>query len=330
MRPGSDARALMRLKDLATAAEIASVVVGGPLGMAIGAIGAVAGGVVAVANLRRRAGAEGLHGDFQTAMDVIGVVGAVVAVGGLAAKGIQAAATMAKATSEAEAVSATASAADKAAALRRAATMQTIAKRAVLAGEYLHVAGQGMMKGQWIVIPVALCKQLADIDAEEAAQKSPSAARFRAKRVEAWASALKSGFVQVRMMQMASDPTAGWDPFRESVSRPRSRRRLRAAVETPPPASPPPDATSGGQPGRPARATSAADEPTVHLPERPVDASAPATFSERASRALGHGDLPRTHAIKLVDPSLVQIMWDVAQAKGVAPKQRSAPATNRD
>src|SRR5207342_2922942 len=99
------------------------------------------------------------------------------------------------------------------------AAMQRLAKRALVVGNTIHIAGQGLMAGQWIVIPIALYKEIEDIDKEEQSLPSPDHAKYRARRLEAWARALKSGVVQVRTMQLQSDPTAGYDPFRESTQR---------------------------------------------------------------------------------------------------------------
>jgi hypothetical protein len=88
--PGSRARVIQRLKDLATAAEIASVFVTGPAGLAIGTIGGIAGAIVAIDSIqRRRQGVDFSWLSFQTIMDISSVVGGVAGVGGLVTKRLQ-------------------------------------------------------------------------------------------------------------------------------------------------------------------------------------------------------------------------------------------------
>lgn len=78
--PGAAGRASQRLSDLAKAAMVAGLVVSGPAGVAIGAIGGVAGGVVALDRMVRRAHGDRLHLDWETFGDVLDIVGGVVGV----------------------------------------------------------------------------------------------------------------------------------------------------------------------------------------------------------------------------------------------------------
>lgn len=82
-RPGSTRRWMQRLQDLATAAEIAGLVLTGPAGMAVGMIGGVAGAAVAVDSLVRRRHAGRFTWNFQTVMEITGVIGGVVPFMGL-------------------------------------------------------------------------------------------------------------------------------------------------------------------------------------------------------------------------------------------------------
>ena len=336
VRPGSEARVLKRLQSLATAAELAGMVVAGPAGLALGVIGGVAGGIVAAENLRRRSAAERLHADFQTAMDVIGVVGAVVSVGGL--RGL--------AGGEAgRAGKAAAAASEGEVAVTRLKAMEKVADRAFTAGGMLHIAGQGLMHGQWIIMPIALYHQLAAIEKEEAADLSKDKGKYRAKRLEAWAAALKSGVVQVRTMQMHANPEAGWDPFREKATAPQGGAPPPGPGETSPPPKPgdvapprlpagepspapkpgdvaPPKLPPGAPPpaprGKPPRRTGPGDKPTVWAPERPVDASGPRAFQAVTTEALGFEHAPLPGRIRLVDAATVQVFWDTAKRKGMA------------
>ena len=52
--PGNRSRALQRLRDLATVAEVVGMFATGGLGVAIGAVGGVAGAIGSVDNLARR------------------------------------------------------------------------------------------------------------------------------------------------------------------------------------------------------------------------------------------------------------------------------------
>ena len=81
---GAGARALQRLQDLATVAEIAGLFVTGPLGLAVGAVGGVAGAIVAVDSLARRSRTDHLI-EVGTVFDILGVVGGVASVGGVGA-----------------------------------------------------------------------------------------------------------------------------------------------------------------------------------------------------------------------------------------------------
>jgi hypothetical protein len=315
VRPGQDARFYQRLQDLATAAELAALVVSGPAGMAIGLIGAVAGGIVAAHNLASRAHADRLKWDFQTAMDIVGVVGAVVAVGGAAAKGAQALGEAGAASAKARKLGTT----EKA--------MAGLAKRAVQVGDALHIAGEGMMKGQWIILPIATYHEFEEIAEEEEKDPSPSAAKYKAKRLEALARAIKGGLVQVRMMQMASDPSAGWDPFKEKT--PATKTPViepppepRPATGTGEPVRPPvePGHTGGGgvptdvpppapPPRKGGKPTSPADKPTIWAPENPHPVGQD-NFSSRVTEALGgkHNE-PRSQSVQLVEDSLLDALW---------------------
>ena len=336
VRPGSEARVFKRLASLATAAELAAMVVTGPLGSAIGIAGAVAGGAVAAHNLVRRAGAERLKADFQTAMDIVGVAGAFISVAGLGAGRLSKAGGSGGQVLEEGA---------------QVTSMHKLAARATKVGEYLHIAGQGLMHGQWIILPMSAAHELAAIDAEEQADiqagRTPDRWKYAAKRLEAWGRLVKGGVVQVRTMQMHGNPDVGWDPYRRDgkpaphdapappVDAPRPPTPGDAAPPRPgdvaPPA-PPPREPAPAPAGKGAQPPGGAERPALRAPERPADASAPAAFKAAAERAVAGDRGPPPGSVRLVDGQLVKAMWDAARAKGTAPRGRpgETPVAIRD
>jgi hypothetical protein len=81
--PGSRERWMQRLRDLATAAEVAGLVLTGPAGMAIGLLGGAAGAITAIDSMMRRSHGGRLRWDFQTFMDITAIVGGTVPFAGL-------------------------------------------------------------------------------------------------------------------------------------------------------------------------------------------------------------------------------------------------------
>jgi Domain of unknown function (DUF4157)/Bacterial toxin 4 len=81
---GASGRALQRLADLAKAAEFAGLFVTGPVGVALGVIGGLAGAAVAVDSLMRRSRTGHVY-EVGTIFDILGVIGGAVSVGGVAA-----------------------------------------------------------------------------------------------------------------------------------------------------------------------------------------------------------------------------------------------------
>jgi hypothetical protein len=197
--PGDEERAWTRLKDLATAAEIAGLFISGPIGVGIGIAGGVIGGAVAIHGMRRRAAGDRLRLlDFQTGMDLLAVVGAVAGAAAPLAKGVQGAA--------------------------EAAELTRLASRAKKVAGGLHIVGVGLMAGQVVFIPATLMVTLGKIDDAEKADRERAGgapvdeAKYRAQRFEAWASFVKSGAVSIRMAQMQANPKAGWNPIAEPLS----------------------------------------------------------------------------------------------------------------
>lgn len=88
--PDFNARFWQRLESLATAAAIAGLVVTGPVGAAIGAVGGVAGGAVAVHRMYRRHAGGYLESDMATVLDVLAIVGGAMGVAGVGAAQIPA------------------------------------------------------------------------------------------------------------------------------------------------------------------------------------------------------------------------------------------------
>ena len=219
--PGFEQRAWKRLQDLATATEIAGLFVTGPLGVGLMAVGGIAGGVVAIHNMRKRAATGRFEWvDFQTGMDILAVVGAFLAVGGIATKGVQ---TVAEAAEAARLAKRARWAGAGAEAAGEASYMARVAKAADWTGRAIHMMGTGMLAGQVLTIPASTVLQLVKIDEAERAAEAAAAktghpetvdhAKYRAQRLEAVAGALRSIVVTARMVQLGGDPKAGWDPF---------------------------------------------------------------------------------------------------------------------
>ncbi len=172
---GRHERAIQLLTDLATAAEIAGMIVGGPAGMAIGIAGGIAGAAVAVDSMAKRSSGDRLHADFETTMDIISVAAGAIAVVGGVATVVGEAAQMAGAAGKA-AQSAT-----------RVANAEAWAKRAKIVGDTVHIIGKGQLLGQVVIVPYAYLHALAKI--EEAAAKEvppPTEGELALRRAEAF------------------------------------------------------------------------------------------------------------------------------------------------
>ena len=86
--PGRKARAIKRLTDLGEAAAIAGLLITGPVGLAIGVTGGVAGAIVAVDRLSSRHSGQRLKWDFETIMDISSIIGGATAIAGAGAKAL--------------------------------------------------------------------------------------------------------------------------------------------------------------------------------------------------------------------------------------------------
>jgi hypothetical protein len=159
--PGAHARAMSRLQDLATAAELAGLVISGPVGLAIGAAGAAAGAIVALDSLSRRASGDRLQWDFETIMDVSSIVGGVVGIGGSAAGALR--------------------------------NLPRWVNRVERVEGALRIYGITELGAQVIIIPVQLEMQLREIDENESLSPGEKAAR----RAEAILQAVRSGTMGV-------------------------------------------------------------------------------------------------------------------------------------
>jgi hypothetical protein len=287
-RPGDRARAFKRLQDLATAAEIAAIAVTGPAALALGVTGAVAGGIVAAENLRRRAGADRLKFDMQTGFDILGVVGAVVAVGGPLARG--------RATR-------TAATARKARELGIPEdALEATAKRAAWVDNALHIAMKGQYHSQWLVIPASTYHELAQIEAQEQAERAqgrtPSPGKYRARRLEALARGMKSGLIQIYTPVRTPHPDA---PARTGGDAPAPTPKPTDPVGPVPPRKPPSSGDAGPQAPRPT-------EQTFWAPERPQASG----LNDALVQALGGPQ----HRVRLVNDALIAQFWAHAKAKG--------------
>lgn len=189
--PGTRARAMQRLRDLATVAEIAGLVLTGPVGLAVGAVGGVAGAIVAVDSLSRKYSAGALRWDFETIMDVSSIVGGVA---GVAAPALGA--------------------------LRNVPRWANRVER--LQG-LLHIYGVTQLGSSVIVIPVQLEMELAALE-KQAGQLSPG--QLAAKRAEAILGAVRSGLMTVGSAAQMLHPgdvdgaRRTWEPEAEGAPRP--------------------------------------------------------------------------------------------------------------
>jgi hypothetical protein len=188
--PGSRARVMQRLRDLATVAEIAGLFLTGPVGLAVGAAGAVAGAIVAVDSLSRRHSAGALRWDFETIMDVSSIVGGVA---GVAAPALGA--------------------------LRNVPRWASRVER--LQG-MLHIYGLTQLGSTVIVIPVQLELELAELEKQKG-QLSPG--ELAARRAEAILGAVRSGLMTAGSAAQMLHPgdTGGtqrtWEPDAEPSAR---------------------------------------------------------------------------------------------------------------
>ena len=158
--PGAHARAMQRLSDLATAAEVAALFVTGPAGVAIGVVGGLAGAVVAIDRLqRRREGVDFRWASFETIMDISTIVAGTV---GLAGVGVLPLRNLPGWANRVERIQGT-----------------------------LHIFGVTQLGSQIIVIPVQLELQLQEIEGMTGISDGERAAR----RAEAFLQAVRSGIV---------------------------------------------------------------------------------------------------------------------------------------
>jgi hypothetical protein len=261
--PGIGERFEKRLQDLATAAEVASLFVTGPIGVGLGIGGGMLGAGLAIKNFGGRMAAGKQFFSYETGMDALAVIGAFVAVAGGAAKSVRLAA---------------------------------LAKRARWVGTTLHVVGTGVMAGQVIAIPMGLYLELQHIEDEERMEQTAAAGKpidrgkYTARRLEAFARAIKSGVVTVRTIEMARDPELGWNPLEKKAPggkggggpkelTPGTKELLPAAKEATPAAKELPPAAKEATPAG------------GHSPTPVVDAHAPLRAAEVAGEiAPGHAE----------------------------------------
>lgn len=292
--PGSKERVMNRLRDLATAAEIAGLILAGPVGLAVGAIGGVAGAIVAVHNMSKRANGERLEWDFETIMDITAIVGGAMS---LAQVGSFA-----------------------------AGQTKRWSKAAQKVDKGLHIFGVGMMAGQVVFIPAGLMIQLAEIDKAAQEQNLPPG-EVAARRAEALLGAVKSGVVMV----ISASGGLGYDPLEAGKGKPKSNdipdgaEANQAPDLTPAPIVPdvpngpvPRDSDVDGSGKDGATAPKAATptrtlEPTPKLPSK-VTAVGKNNLIMEVLKVLGFGDLPQTGRIFIREK--LDTQWE--QSKGSA------------
>ena len=183
--PGHEERSMQRLQDLATVAAIAGLVVTGPVGLAVGAAGGIAGAVVAAHRMARRAEGDRLRLDYETFTDIVDIIGGLVSVVSVGTAAIGAAARRGTALARAGA-----SAED----LSRAASSFRWVQRMEMTDRAIHIFGliQGIGQGV-IMIPYSLYRQLEAIEADP----DTAPGRKRARRALAMAQAMQSGLITV-------------------------------------------------------------------------------------------------------------------------------------
>ena len=282
---------------------MAALVVTGPVGLGIGIGGAVAGGLISAHNLQRRWSADRLHWDFQTAMDVLGVVGAFVALGGLRSLG-----TAGHATAELD-----------------EAMAANLAKRAKADNGVLHILGSGVMAGQVILIPLDTTTSSTRSTPSRPTTRTPTAAatapgacrccsaRSRAARCRcAWPSwgptpisagtrcgprpSGSRGCPKVAHRRRRTRPTRRRRTHRYGAAAPRARPRHPAAPRHPVtrrPAAPRPSGPrSCPGAGAAGRGRPPGGERTIHAPVEPR-AIRPEALAKHVTDALGgHGNVP--------------------------------------
>ncbi|GAA4936635.1 DUF4157 domain-containing protein [Streptomyces coeruleoprunus] len=171
--PGSRARAMQRLRDLATVAEIAAIFATGGLGVAIGAVGGIAGAITAIDALARRA-RTGHTWEIGLVFDVLGVVGGVAStlgVGTFVARGV-------------------------AESGRAAGRLPSWINRLERTETALHIHGVVGNVQQLITIPVQLAVEWNEIDRAEGLTEGERDSR----RARAFLGALRSGAITVVSM----------------------------------------------------------------------------------------------------------------------------------
>lgn len=219
--PGFRARAMQRLTDLATAAEIAGLIIAGPVGIAIGAVGAVAGTIVAVDRLSRRSSGDRLTWDFDTVMDITSIVGGFVGLGGIGAGGL--------------------------------GRLPRWVNRVERVQNGLRIYGMTEMGAQVIIIPAQLELQLRQIEATEGLSPGERAAR----RAEAMLAAIKSGAVLVvsaaQMLQTDADTGQPGVTELPETGAAGPKVKVEAGGDVPGGAKAPTGAPEGGGPAAPAK-----------------------------------------------------------------------------
>ncbi|MGZ4340716.1 MAG: hypothetical protein ACXVHX_01080 [Solirubrobacteraceae bacterium] len=292
-QPGFGERIEERLSDLAVAAEVASLFIAGPIGAGIGIAGGLIGAGLAIKNIITRIEAGKPVLSWETAMDAFAVVTAFTFAGQ---------------------------------AMRKSARLAALADRAKWVGQTVHVLSTA---GQVIIIPIQTYSELQQISDEEAAALKAAGGdsskvdhgRYNARRMMAWARAVKSGAVMVRMTQMASNPELGWDPLKKKgahAGKPVGRPGEQPPTEIKPPTAGQPAAgephpgTAGGGPvpigGDKPPATPVHTTPAPTVPHDPYHAArqqgavAPGS-GEAVIKAAGDWKLELRQMVDKFDPA---------------------------
>ncbi len=299
--PGQKERVMNRLRDLATAAEIAGLILAGPVGLAVGVVGGVAGGIVAIHNMAKRASGERLTWDFETIMDITAVVGAAMSVAQLGSF--------------------------------VAGQSKRFSKVAQKVEKGLHVFGVGMMAGQVVFIPAGLILQFEEIEKAAKEQNLPPG-EVAARRAEALLGAVKSGIVTV----ISAGGGFGYDPLAPKAKKspadavPEGGTDKPVSEQTPPAAHAPiiPDVPNPPVP-RDTDTTTAPTEqtpapqaagttaprsltPTPKAPAK-VTGVTKSSLAMEIMKALGMGGLPQTGRIRITEN--LDAQWQAAKGSAM-------------
>lgn len=248
--PGATARWMRRLEDLATACEIAALVLatvvtgGGAAAMIVGGVGALAGAAVAYHRMSGRREGDRLRLDYDTFMDILAIVGAVMAVMPVFTGAVRAIARNA------------ARAARSSGNVVRVLRASRWAQRAEIVDRGLHIFGLVQGVGQTVIqVPYDVIRQFAELEESEGMSEGEK----RARRAMILLNGIRSGAISIiGLAQSLGEPMPGVTSDAEIWSR---------AAEA---AGPAPEPGAGGQPP-----VSEGGAPRTQPPDAPLEVDPP-------------------------------------------------------